>query len=236
VPIRANDNPAKTKTRCSSGDNLIDGRTAQWYKVLIARKGEAVSALRGVGGAVAVLMLVTPMTVFVESDRGAPAAQVKPATGQESRSAPFATELAQMLDAKKINSIATKDVDHYVGALYVPGIQLLVVRAKYAATDRMNYLLLMKEYRDAYVDLNSASDRGSRVLISDLGANGLHFRREKDQPFDVVDIAGKSLSFDGKWGGKDNPSREEYTKTFETTDEQYSHMLQMLIEVLKKSS
>ena len=141
-----------------------------------------------------------------------------------------------MLDAKKINSIATKDVDHYVGALYVPGIQLLVVRAKYAATDRMNYLLLMKEYRDAYVDLNSASDRGSRVLISDLGANGLHFKREKDQPFDVVDIAGKSLSFDGRWGGKDNPSREEYTKTFETTDEQYSHMLQMLIEVLKKSS
>ena len=142
-----------------------------------------------------------------------------------------------MLDAMKLNSIATKDADlHYVGALYVPGIQLLVVRAKYSATDRMNYLLSMKEYRDAYVDLNSASERESRMLISDLGANGLQFRREKDQPFDMVDIGGKSLSFDGRWGGKDNVSRDEYTKTYESTDEQYAQMLQALIEVLKKSS
>ena len=100
----------------------------------------------------------------------------------------------------------------------------------------MNYLLSMKEYRDAYVDLNSASERESRMLISDLGANGLQFRREKDQPFDMVDIGGKSLSFDGRWGGKDNVSREEYTKTYESTDAQYTQMLQALIEVLKKSS
>jgi hypothetical protein len=197
-----------------------------------------VSALRTVCGAVAAVMLATPATVFVQSGRSTPPPPaVKSASPQESRSAPFATELAQLLDTMKLNSVATKDdVDHYIGALYVPGIQLLVVSAKYGAADRMNYLLAQKEYRDAYVDLNSASDRGSRVLITDLGANGLRFKREKDQPFDLVDIAGKSLSFDGKWGGKDLLSREEYAKTYEETDTQYSQMLQALIGVLKKSS
>ena len=183
------------------------------------------------------MLLAAPATVFVQSGRSAPLAQVaKSSQGQESKSAPFAAELAQMLQTKNLNNVATKDADHYVGALYVPGIQLLVVRAKYAATDRMTYLIMMKEYRDAYVDLNSASDRDSRILISDLGANGLQFRREKDQPFDVVDLGGKSLSFDGRWGGKDGVSRDEYTKTFETTDAQYSQMLQALIEQLKKPS
>ena len=100
----------------------------------------------------------------------------------------------------------------------------------------MSYLIEQKSYREAYQDLNSASERGSRILISDLGPSGLHFKREKDQPFDIVDIGGKSLSFDGKWGGQAGVSREDYAKTFDSTDEQYSQMLQVLIEALKKSS
>src|SRR4030095_5247880 len=141
-----------------------------------------------------------------------------------------------MLDTMKLNSFAAKHADGYVGALYMPGIQLLVVGGKFTSGERMNYLIEQKSYREAYSDLNSASERTSRILISDLGPSGLRFNREKDQPFDIVDVGGKSLSFDGKWGGKDNPSREEYSKTFDTTDEQYSQMLQVLIEALKKSS
>jgi hypothetical protein len=74
------------------------------------------------------------------------------------------------------------------------------------------------------------------VLITDLGAHGLQFKREKDQPFDIVDLGGKSMSFDGKWGGKENPSKDEYAKTYESTDEQYAQMLQALIAALKKPS
>jgi hypothetical protein len=118
----------------------------------------------------------------------------------------------------------------------MPGVQLLVVSGKFASGERMDYLIAQKSYREAYQDLNSASDRSSKILISDLGANGLHFRSKKDQPFDIVDVQGKSLSFDGKWGGKELPSREEYTRIYETTDERYTKMLQALIEALKKSS
>ena len=140
------------------------------------------------------------------------------------------------MGSKNLDSIATSDADSYVGALYTPGAPLIVVRAKVPSKDRISYLLYNKMYRDAYVDLNSASDRSTRLLITDLGANGLQFKREKDQPFDIVDLGGKSMSFDGKWGGKENPSKDEYAKTYESTDEQYTQMLQALIAALKKPS
>ena len=196
------------------------------------------SALRAFPSVVAAVMLAMPMVTLAEQSRsGAPAlSQSKPGGEHESKSADLAGEFKQMLDTMKLNSFAAKHADGYVGALYMPGIQLLVVGGKFASGERMNYLIEQKSYREAYGDLNSASDRASRILISDLGPAGLHFKREKDQPFDIVDVGGKSVSFDGKWGGKENPSREEYAKTFDTTDEQYSQMLQVLIEALKKSS
>jgi hypothetical protein len=194
-----------------------------------------VSALRAFPGVVSALMLAMPLAVLADQSRPA-AAQAKPGAEHESKSEDLAGEFKQMLDTMKLNSFAAKHADGYVGALYMPGIQLLVVGGKFTSGERMNYLIEQKSYREAYSDLNSASERTSRILISDLGPSGLHFKREKDQPFDIVDVGGKSLSFDGKWGGKDNPSREEYSKTFDTTDEQYSQMLQVLIEALKKSS
>ena len=184
-------------------------------------------------------LLLTPTLVSAQKGGTTNASSKKAgADGAVSRSATLAAELTQLLAEKKLDSIATTDTagDQYVGALYIPGAQLLVIRAKYPSKDRMSYLLYNKMYKDAYVDLNSASDPTTRVFITDLGANGLQFRREKDQPFDMVDLGGKSMAFDGKWGGKEAPSRDEYARTYETSDEQYSQMLQALIDALKKSS
>ena len=53
---------------------------------------------------------------------------------QEPKSASLAKQLAAALDAAKIDSIAAKDPsapDVFIGALYFPGVQLLVVSAKY---------------------------------------------------------------------------------------------------------
>jgi hypothetical protein len=69
----------------------------------------------------------------------------------------------------------------------------------------------------------------------DLGANGLRFKRENNQPFDTVDAAGRSVNFDGDWD-RAKISEAEYRKTFETSDQQYSEMLQALITALKKPS
>ncbi len=155
---------------------------------------------------------------------------------QESKSTALATELSQLLDTMKLDSVAAPaGADQYVGALYFPGSQLLVVSGKYSSPARMNDLLGKKAYKDVYLDLSSASEQQSKMFIMDLGANGLRFKREDNQPFDTVDVAGKSHTFDGDWG-RAKISEAEYRKAFTTTDEQYSQMLQALIAALKKSS
>src|SRR5262245_57736571 len=156
---------------------------------------------------------------------------------QESKSATLATELAKLLDSRRLDSIATRGAapDEFIGALYFPGSQLLVVGAKYSSPDRMKQLLDAKNYRDVYIDLNSASVPQTKVFVSDLGVNGLRFDREGNQPWDTVDLAGKSYSFDGDWG-KAKISRDEYTKAYQTTDDQYTKMLEALVAELKKPS
>jgi hypothetical protein len=157
------------------------------------------------------------------------------AAAQDSKSAALAGELVKMLDQMKLDSVAAAHADGFVGALYFPGSQLLVVQGKFPSSDRATVLVDRKMYRDLYTDLNSASDNATKVFVSDLGANGLQFRRQNNQPFDTVDLGAKSYAFDGDWG-KAKLSRDEYTKIYQTTDEQYTQMLQALLDQLKKSS
>ena len=166
--------------------------------------------------------------------------QPSPAFSQQpqSKSAALATELTQLLDAAKMDHVAARfgaDGDQFVSAMYLPGSQLLVVKAKFTPPDRMNYLLKEKSFRDAYMDLNGTPDRKTKLFISDLGANGLQFRRQDNQPFDMVDLPGQSVSFDGEWG-RAKMSEDDYKKVYESTDEQYSQILQSLIAALKKPS
>lgn len=155
---------------------------------------------------------------------------------QESKSAALATELTRLLDQMKLESIAAQQsADSYVGALYFPGAQLLVVSGKFTGAARMKDLLGKKDYREVYMDLSSATEQKSRLFIMDLGANGLRFKREDNMPFDTADVAGRSVSFDGDWG-RAKISEDDYRKTYSSTDEQYSQMLQALIAELKKTS
>ena len=158
------------------------------------------------------------------------------AFAQESKSAAVASELTRLMDAAKLDSIAAKhDVaGQYVSALYIAGSQLLVVSAKYSLPSRMDSLLAQKQYQEIYQDLNSASERSSKIFVMDLGANGLRFKQEKSE-LDTADVAGRSFVFDGDWD-KAKISEAEYRKTFESTDSQYTQMLQALVAALKKSS
>jgi hypothetical protein len=154
---------------------------------------------------------------------------------QQSKSAALAAELTALMDQMKLDSVAARSADHFVGALYFPGSQLLVIKAKYSAPDHINYLIGAKSYRDAYVELNATTDQESKLFVSDLGANGLHFKREKNLPFDTAEMAGKTFAFDGAWS-KAKLSEQDYTKAYTSTDEQYAQMLQALIAALKKPS
>jgi hypothetical protein len=159
-----------------------------------------------------------------------------PSVAQDSKSAAFAAELCKLLDQHKLDSVAARQAgDQYVGALYFAGTQLLVVRGKFGSAARMDDLLGKREYREVYMDISGASDLKTRSFIMDLGANGLRFKREDNQPFDTADVGGKNYQFDGEWG-RAKMSEDEYKKVFAATDEDYAQMLQALITTLKKPS
>jgi hypothetical protein len=155
-------------------------------------------------------------------------------SAQDSKSAAVATELTQLLDQMKLDAVAARHgTDQFVAALYFQGSQLLVVGGKYSAPDRITYLIGQKQYRDVYADLSSASEQSTKVFVMDLGANGLKFKRENNEPFDTVDSSGASIAFNGERG---KLSEDDYRKAFATSDAQYTAMLQALLAAIKKPS
>lgn len=154
---------------------------------------------------------------------------------QDGKSSSIAVELAKLMESRKLDSVAARlpaGPDEFVAALYFPG-QLLVVWAKYSAPALLNEKIAKGDYRDVYIDLNSASIANSKTLITDLGADGLKPRREENQPFDAQDSGGKSFQFDGSWR-EDKISEEEYMKTYASADDAYAKVLSVLLAELKK--
>jgi hypothetical protein len=160
------------------------------------------------------------------------------ATAQDSKSAALAKQLAAALDAAKMDSIAAADPTQpgtFVAALYFANTQFLVVSAKYTVPQLLNDRLAKKEYRDVYIDLNSASVPESKVFIEDLAVDGLKAKRDENQPYDTYEVGGKRTAFDSDWK-KQKLSEQDYMKTFSTADEQYCHILTTLLSQLKKTS
>lgn len=160
------------------------------------------------------------------------------AAAQESKSGPLAKQLAAALDAAKLDSIAAADPDKagtFVAALYFPNSQLLIVSAEYSAPQLLAERLRKKEFRDIYIDLNSASVPASKVFIEDLSCDGLKPKRDDNQPFDTYEMAGKRTAFDGEWK-KAKQSEQDYMKVFSAADERYSQILSALLAEIKKTS
>jgi hypothetical protein len=161
-----------------------------------------------------------------------------PALAQEPASAAPAKELAQLLSSRKIDSIAARMPDskeEFVGALTFPG-QMMVVWARTSAPSVVNEKLLRKDYREVYIDLNSASITESRHFVTDLGPDGLRARPEQRQgPADSHDLGAKSMRFDGSWR-EDKMSEADYMKAHSEADKAYARAIQALIDEIKKSS
>jgi len=159
-----------------------------------------------------------------------------PAFAEDPKSAALAKELVQALTAAKLEAIATADPANagvFVAAMYIPGTQLLVVSAKYSAPTLLVDRITAKDYQAVYVDLQSASIRGSKIFVMDQGADGLAAKPSGDQAADSFDEGDKSVSFDGEWK-KAKISEADYTKSFASADERYTKMLSMLVAQLKK--
>lgn len=116
--------------------------------------------------------------------------------GYAQQSAALAEELAQLLNGAQLDAIAAKDsegTDRYVAALAFPG-QLIVVSARYEVPMYIEAKISNGEYREAYLDLNGASIPDTKVLITDVGADGL---MSGDETADMVDTGSGPALFDG---------------------------------------
>ena len=158
------------------------------------------------------------------------------AAAQEPVSAGPAKELVGLLASKKLDSIAARmpdDREQFVGALAFPG-QLMVVWAKTTAPAVVNEKLIRKEYKEVYIDLNSASVVESRHFVTDLGPDGLRAKpAQKQGPSDSHDLGAKSMRFDGNWR-EDKMSENDYMKAHADADAAYAKAVQALIDELKK--
>jgi len=153
-----------------------------------------------------------------------------------SKSAPVAQALAQRLEQTKRQYVAARDPSEegrFVAAMHFPGMQLLVISANYSAPALITEKLIQAKYQDIYIDLSAASDRASRIVIDDLRANGLGRVKPKNEPPDVYEGGGKRVVFDFDWR-KQKLTEEDFRKSLDTADEQYTRMLTLLLEQAKK--
>ena len=152
---------------------------------------------------------------------------------QESKSAPLARQLAQALDVAKLDSIAAADpsTGGFVAALYIPGTQLLVVSGKFESPAIGTHRIEKKEFRELYMDLMGASVAGSRQFAADVSCDGFVARPDDDAAADTWEVANKIQAFEGPKKAK--LSDEEYGKVYSQADEQYAHILQLLLAQAK---
>jgi hypothetical protein len=160
-----------------------------------------------------------------------------PAAGQEPKSAPLARQLADLLAADKLDSVATKDPGNpnvFFGVLRIGAVQLLAISAEYTAPLLLDQRLAKHEYRDIYIELNSAGTPASKVFIEDMTIDGLRARPDNAPP-DAYEAMGKRTVFDGEWG-QQKLSEQEYQKIYAAAEERYAQMLMALLAQLKKTS
>ena len=108
-------------------------------------------------------------------------------------------------------------------------------QARTTAPAVVNEKLIRKEYREVYMDLNSASVTETRHFVTDLGPDGLKAKpATKQGPSDSHDLGTKSMRFDGNWR-EDKMSEADYMKAYAEADAGYAKALQALIDEVKKA-
>src|SRR5688572_8828176 len=157
------------------------------------------------------------------------------AAAQVSKSAAVAKELVQVMDTKKLDSIAAKTPTgegHFAAALYFPNVQLLVVSGHYSAPQLMEPRLAGKQYRDTYMELSGTVTPDTKIFVQDMGEPGLSAKKQENM-YDTWTRAGKIVMFDGE-NEKQKMSDTEYAKAFTDADEVYARILSALLAEAKK--
>ena len=176
-------------------------------------------------------------TIWAATLAVAVAAPARAENAKSSKSSVQAAALAKQLAEAKLQYIATKDPTdpgRFVAAMHLPGAQLMIVSARYGAPALLNEKVLLGKFQDAYIDLNSASEAATRVIVEDLRADGFALAKGKDMLRDSFEANGKRVVFDFDWR-KQKLTEAEYFSTLEAADTQYARMLALLIAEAQKT-
>ena len=146
------------------------------------------TSIKIVAAFIVVLVITAPVAVAQES-QSPPASQpaAAPSLAAFSQSAAAAATLTALLDARKLDAVASRDPDqpgNFVAALYFSGLQLLVVSGPYPQPALLDKRIAAGDYKDVYLDLNGALTHEGQFFVMDLLADGLRPACERDQPFD----------------------------------------------------
>jgi hypothetical protein len=142
---------------------------------------------------------------------------------QTTSSASLVEQLKQLMDDQGLSAIAAQDPskeNHFIAALYFSGRQVLAVSAPYSAPLIMSQQLDDGDYRNAYIDLSSASDPEARFFVDDFGADGLLAGSATEGPGDSVNRGGQQVALD-------------VSDLYAQADQDYAEMLRLLIGELR---
>lgn len=147
----------------------------------------------------------------------------------------LAKQLTELMQTQKLDAIAARTgEDHFAAILFIPGVQMLVVSARYTAPALLNEKIVTRQYRDVYLDLASASVPDSKLFIEDMQADGLRAQRVGETPFDIVTKGvGAAFTCDGDHKKK-KISEDEYLRSYADFEGAYEKILIALIEQARK--
>jgi hypothetical protein len=160
------------------------------------------------------------------------------AAAESAQSAEAAAALTKLLEERKLEAVAVRDPNdptRFISALYMPGSQLLVVGARYPAPALLEQRIAEGQFRDAYVDIQSAGSRDGRFFVMDLQADGLRRDPDRNQPFDIIYKDGvNQVTYDGDWKTQEL-TEAAYAERFAADDREYARMLAALGEGLSQA-
>jgi hypothetical protein len=147
-------------------------------------------------------------------------------------SADAARDLVYALDASGLHAIAAADPEEpgrFVAALYIPGSQLLVVSARHPSVEGLGYRISMRQYREAYLDLQGSPTPEGKVFVQDAGADGILSVLPGSGDVDVLYEDGvRQTLFNGDIEAQHFTSAE-YNAKLATADARYDRLLKLLI-------
>ena len=165
-------------------------------------------------------------------------AAVTPLTaGDDTQSAAPAASLKALLEQLKLDAFVARDPEdpsRFVGVLYIPDSQLLVVSSRYPVPAALDKRIAEGKSMDAYQDIQTVRDRQGQFFVMDSLADGLRRAPRLDQPFDSTALdGGITIAFDGNWKAQ-QLTEAQYDEAFTAGDVRYARMLKVLTAELAR--